>query len=337
MDTSDHSARDDAFDAVKGALVLLMVAYHVMSIASTGGVEAFRYIRFISGSFIFVSGFVMTRFMAAAFSRDPGRVSRRLVGRGLKVLMIFTLLNLAIQVSGFGNLSKARLGFDGWWANAATIYLAGDGRLSSFMILLPIAYLLIASPLVLQATRAGRARAALALLTVALTASALPAIAGRWPVVDFLLVGLAGLALGTPSISGRLLARTPVNAPITLAGLAAAVWAAGLVSDPLFWYVVGVAVVLRFLHDLARLLPPYGLISRYAVLLGQYALLAYIGQIVIIQLLYRAAGGQRLDLGAGVLSMGAAAGALLVGLCLAVQRLRERSSRADRTYRLIFS
>ena len=49
------SARDARFDMIKGTLVLLMVIYHVMSIASTATAEDYRYIRFISGSFIFVT------------------------------------------------------------------------------------------------------------------------------------------------------------------------------------------------------------------------------------------------------------------------------------------
>src|SRR5437773_12328687 len=95
-----------AFDAVKGVLVLLMIVYHVMSIASTAGAEAFRYVRFTSGSFIFISGFIVSRFFASSFEKDPAATSRKLLGRGLKVLLIFTALNVLIQASGFGNAAK---------------------------------------------------------------------------------------------------------------------------------------------------------------------------------------------------------------------------------------
>lgn len=339
MHATPHSARDATFDAVKGLLVLLMVAYHAMSIASDAGVEAFRYLRFVSGSFVFVSGFVVARFMTEPYAHDPGRITRRLLSRGAKVLLIFTLLNLAIQASGFGNASKARLGLQGYWEHSARIYLAGDGSASSFLVLLPIAYLLLVAPLVLRIARTRRGRiAAAGALIGAYAASAAAGLEGRWPVMDLLLVGLAGIAAGVPALSSRLLGEALPGRAAVVTGLLLSILLAGYLQDPLAGYVLGVAVVLRCLHALARWLPDVpGPVCGYAVLLGQYSLLAYIAQILILHVLYRAAGGQRLELGAGVAAMGAAAAVLVLALCLGAQRLRRRSGRLDRTYKLIFS
>src|SRR5215831_3468688 len=131
--------RDSAFDSVKGMLVLFMVVYHVMSITATAGVEGYRYIRFVSGSFIFMSGFIVSRFFAGPFERDPGKTSRGLVNRGVKVLLMFTVLNGLIYATGFGNLEKLERWREGSVANAAAVYLTGDGDRKSVVILLPIA------------------------------------------------------------------------------------------------------------------------------------------------------------------------------------------------------
>lgn len=337
MTPLQSSSRDASFDTVRGALVLLMIVYHVMSIASTAGPEAYRYIRFISGSFIFITGFVITHFMRDAYDRDRGHVTRRLVVRGLKVLALFTALNIAIQVSGFGNAAKPPLGLAGFFENAASIYLVGDGSTTSFLILLPIAYLLLLAPAALHLARSRSGVAGLVLLTTLLLVSALPAVEGRWPVVDFLLVGLTGMAAGLPAISTRLLSvRSSGWVPVAL-GLAVALLLAGWLSEPLLAYSLGVAVILRLMHDLAGRLASEGLSTRLLVLLGQYSLLAYIGQIVLIQLVFRAAGGQRAPLGLGIVLQGVAVTALMTVLCVIVDRLRRRAPWCDRAYRLVFA
>jgi hypothetical protein len=330
-------SRDAAFDVVRGVLVMVMVVYHVMSIASTAGPEAYRYIRFISGAFIFLTGFIVTRFMRDVYARDPGRVTRRLLLRGLKVLALFTMLNMAIQASGFGNVAKAQLGIAGFFANAAEIYLVGGVGTTSFLVLLPIAYLLLIAPAVLGFTQATGTGGALALLSAALIASAWPSIEGRWPVVDFVLVGLTGMAIGLPAISMRLLSSRRVGWTAIGVGLPAAVAVAGWLDDPLLAYSLGVAMVSRLLHDLAGQIAPDGSAARLLLRLGQYSLLAYIAQIVIIQLLFRASGGQRSALGPDIVVQGLAAASLLIVLCAVVERLRHRFGWCDRAYRLVFA
>ncbi len=329
--------RDATFDIVKGMLVLLMVVYHVLSIASTAGPEAYRYIRFISGSFVFITGFIVTRFIGEAFAQAPATVSLRLLVRGAKVLAIFTVLNLAIQASGFGNPAKPRLGVTGFFDEAARLYLAGDGRSTSFLILLPIAYLLMLAPAVLRITRTGGPGRPLALMVSVAALSAWPDVEGRWPVVDFLLVGMAGMAAGLQSLSRHLLpAGRAMPWPLIAAGLPVAVLVSGWLAEPLLAYSASVAIVLRFLHDLAARHKPGRRWTRTLVLLGQYSLPAYIGQIVLIQLLFRAAGAERTAPGLHVLLHGLAAAVLTITLCVGLDLARRRAAWCDRAYRFVF-
>jgi len=333
MSAAPGSKRDAAFDAVRGLLVVLMVVYHVLSIATTAGVEAFRYIRFISGSFIFVSGFVVVHFMWERFARVPRETTRRLLVRGLKVLLIFTALNIAIQVSGFGNAAKAQLGAHGLASNLALVFLVGDGHLSSFLILLPIGYLLMLAPLFMALARRHPAPVAVALLAAALATAA--AWAAAPPVPGFMLVGLCGLCLGTPVLAGYAVRAERPRAALAVAGLALVLWLAGRYGDAPVPYIVSVALVLRFLHDAVRWLPARWL--DLAALVGRYSLVAYIAQILLIQCLLRVLGGHRLDAAAGILAFIAVVASAIVGLCVSTERLRGRSAVIDRTYRWVFA
>src|SRR5690606_12456635 len=104
---------DSTFDLIKGALVLWMIVRHTVIIASTAEASYFvRYINFLSGSFIFVMGYMVGRFAQRKFEADPVASSWRLASRGAKILLIYLALNVLIQASGFGNAGKQQSGFE---------------------------------------------------------------------------------------------------------------------------------------------------------------------------------------------------------------------------------
>src|SRR5262245_25828550 len=110
MNRDQDTTRDLPLDFVKGMLVIVMVIYHVMNIFSTARSEAYGYIRFVSGSFIFISGYIIAIFYEQKFQIDRIGTSQRLIMRGLKLLLVFTVLNILINVTGVGNPNKAQLG-----------------------------------------------------------------------------------------------------------------------------------------------------------------------------------------------------------------------------------
>ncbi len=150
---SAPAVRDLTLDLVKGALVVLMVVYHAMNIFSTAGPHEYAYVRFVSGSFVLMSGYIVARFHEARFKADWRGTSRRLVVRGLKLLMLFTLLNLLINLTGIGNPNKVQLGIQRFMSTLFEVYVAGEPAHASFQILLPIAYLLVAAPALLMLGR----------------------------------------------------------------------------------------------------------------------------------------------------------------------------------------
>jgi hypothetical protein len=313
-----------------------MVVYHVLSIASTGGESTFRSIRFVSGSFIFVAGYLAARFAYQRFLEAGDVVARQMGLRGLKIVMLFTALNLAIAISGVGNPSKPQAGLSGWIENAPTIYLLGDGRLSSFAILLPIAYLLLAAPAAMLAFAKVPRVAPAIMLLLALTAISLPVMDGRWLNLEFVLIGLCGLALGaSPSVSRCADARA-LSPLLTLLCLPVALFLTGRHAPSGALYVVGVAVILKLLYDLIRFIDADSLVSRALILLGQYSLFAYIVQIVVIHFLFRAAGAQRWPVGWETAVLMAASGGVTLMLTIAARTARAHWQAIDRAYRWVF-
>jgi fucose 4-O-acetylase-like acetyltransferase len=59
---SAPDVRDLTLDVVKGALVVLMVVCHAMNIFSIAGPDEYAYVRFVSGSFILMSCYIVARF-----------------------------------------------------------------------------------------------------------------------------------------------------------------------------------------------------------------------------------------------------------------------------------
>jgi fucose 4-O-acetylase-like acetyltransferase len=330
------SVRDLRLDMVKGVLVLLMIVYHAMSIATTATVEDFRYLRFVSGSFIFITGYMISRFFAPAFARDATTAAARLIIRGIKLLLVFTVMNVAIHVTGVGNPLKAQLGVDDYWSRAASVYLEGDIHLASFVILLPIGYLLMGAPLVLWLDRSLRGALAPILLFGALLAGLEPAISERSGIVEFMLVGTVGLSLGllTHKFSAT---RGRLHPLLAGAALAVALLLSGHLATTVAGYAVGVALVMKFLSDLLERLSAESALGRCLLVLGRYSLLCYIAQIALIHVLFRLTTVGRWDVGAEVATLGVVTAVLLMTLCRMLDSLRKRWRLAERSYRLVFS
>jgi hypothetical protein len=335
---SKQMARDSACDCVKGCLVVLMVIYHVMSIMSAAETEDFRYIRFVSGSFIFVTGYIVARFMQPGFSRDPMTVSRRLVIRGVKIFLIFTALNVLIQATGVGNVDKMQLGPDDYWTHAATIYLVGDGRVSSFVILLPIAYLLMVAPVLLRLASYNEKWMPAFMLAIVLVVAALPTLTARSAVIEFMLIGLVGACAGLlsrPFETGSSDSRWRWLA--ALGALFVSVWIAGNLGNSVATYTLGIALVSKCMYEVAHSGPAIRGLSSSMALLGQYSLLSYIAQIVGIQLLFRLFGKVRWPLGLELGMFCLVTVVTLILFCMLLNHLRARSTAVDKVYRLVFA
>src|SRR5437762_3854828 len=135
-----------ALDFTKGVLVLFMVLYHWLNYFVTPIGTFYNYLRFLTPSFIFISGFLVTNVALAKYSHEHRRLGWRLLERGGKLLILFTLLNIAsgwlLSGTGPGQVGTAR-DVGAFLRNAKEVYLTGNGKGAAFQILVPISYVLI--------------------------------------------------------------------------------------------------------------------------------------------------------------------------------------------------
>jgi peptidoglycan/LPS O-acetylase OafA/YrhL len=332
--TRRTAQRVESIDFVKGALVLLMVLYHWLNYFIGLQWEGYRYLRFLTPSFIFITGFLTSQVYLRKYAASDPQLRRRLWTRGLKLLSIFIALNVLIELSIGGRLHLTT------WDRPAAVFgleaiFVHATPLAAFDILVSIAYFLLLCPLVLMI--AARLKVSAAAVSAALAAGVLLASVSVDinTHIEMLSFGLLGVVTGRVSIDriddvvGR--SRIVILAAYLL--YIAAITALGAIYPLLL---LGVCLTVLVIYMFAALRQTNGVFSQRVVRMGQYSLFAYIAQIAVLQLLRRV-------FAAGDLP-GAALGSLLViavgGTVASVELaalLRRRSSLCDRLYRLAFA
>jgi len=327
--------RDLELDAVKGFLVLAMAVYHSMNYFAAVPAEVYGYLRFVNGSFVFISGYAVAAFHAGDSGSERMAAVRRLMHRGAKLLALFTALNLAVNAAGMTNYRHVSFDLANYWQDAAAIYGAGDAPGIAFRILMPIAYVLMLSGLYQVLPR-------LQALLIAVTLGAALLYMVAWPAAPnlfFVLTGLSGLSIGLLMRQWQVdLRASRVTQPVAIAaGFIALASVMNPLSGNVLAYAIGIALLLKLVYDGMALLDRQGATSRLLVLLGRYSLAGYIGQIGFLFLLHRAwrEASMPAEL-AWPLSL-AATCAFLVAGCVLLEALRRRSAIVEKTYRMVFT
>jgi peptidoglycan/LPS O-acetylase OafA/YrhL len=324
-------ARNPAVDFTKGALVLCMVIYHSVNYMVSVHADL-KYLSFLPPSFIFISGFLIGKVYLAKRRAGGGAVQKRLIVRGVKLLLIFTALNFGAALMFSKNYNGRSLGVDDLLDNAVDIYLTGNGRWAIFEVLVPISYLLIMAAVLLKVCQArkwflpglcGAAFAAIAILGHA---------GAAFENLNLVVVGILGMLFGY--IPDRHLAdgaRFVYYIALAYIGYLYAIGAWGYV----YWLqVIGVCLSVALFYMIGERIGD-NVLSRRVIWLGQYSLFAYILQIAVLQVLIRVlprAGDWRVKFASSVI-------ATCATIVLAVELLRFLRSRfrsADFCYRVVF-
>jgi peptidoglycan/LPS O-acetylase OafA/YrhL len=335
--------RVPAFDFAKGALVLIMVLYHWLNYFVGPGHDFYRYLRFLTPSFIFITGFLISHVSLRRYAGDP-RFAKKLALRGLKILGLFTLLNVAIRATMVGASNGTVVGRIVFGqldvADLIAIYLIGDvvipglGKLAAFYVLLPIAYLLLVSACLLILSRYSKHVFHIASTAFLLGIFVLYRYGLGSPNLELVTIGLLGVIGGYISIERlNICVRRPSRLVVAYVLYLAAItmWN---VSYPL--QVVGVCLSLLVIYRLGATAAEPGRVRGPIILLGKYSLFAYIAQIAVLQGLR---GGLRhIDLGLGWMTLSfLAAFGLTVMIVVAVDRARARINAVNWLYGAVFS
>lgn len=330
--TGASSSRLAALDIVKGLLVLTMVFYHSLNYSSEYFL-AFRYMSFLPPSFIFITGYLVIALYPARYAENRRKMYIRLISRGVRLILIFTLLNLAglALVKHLHPLDVLAI----MRANAFDIFVIGSGRSAIFEVLLPIGYFLVLSPVVLALHAWGRWSLLVAAVVGVAGTAALNRSGYSPGNLNLLMAGVLGAA-AAPFVGlghfaggrGRLFA---LGGAFVAYEIVALRW--GHVFEV---QLLGATLAVFFALAAGQCVPVQAWVVRRIIVLGQYSLLAYILQIGILQVILRIVGRPApwsLPFYFWML-------VTTVLMTLAIEgtvRLRRGSSISDRLYRAVFA
>jgi hypothetical protein len=328
--------RSQALDFAKGFLVLIMVVYHCLNyfaqqVPQSGPHSVYGYIKFVSGGFIFISGYIVAAFYNSRWKQEPGRVTLRLVTRGLKLLALFTAISLVLSLLSVSNYRGRTYDLDNFFDHALQIYTTGYTRVVAFYILVPIAYVLIVSPLLLwlQRFRVG--------LLVCLVVGLVSALLLRRSLnnLTMMLIGGVGILSGLMVPSAKLASRRylPVSFTVLVAWVALLPWW----GSNLLGYILYIMIVLKFVADTSDLLPEKSNWKRATCLLGEYVLFCYLAQIFLLQFFQRLFWRNFKTPLSGVVLIMLVASAALFAACWILDAARRRFRFVDQAYRLVFA
>lgn len=283
MPRSDSSSsRIAALDITKGLLVLLMVVYHTINYSVQYRL-AFKYLYFLPPSFIVITGFLLSHVYLARHSIGDVRLHTRLLLRGAKLLVLFTLLNIAAQFVHSKNYHNNLPGVGNFFGNFIDVYFYGERRLAVFEILLPISYLLLLSPLLLWLNHTHRLTLPLLTIGLLLTCVVLEAQDLSTSNFNLLCAGVLGMLAGRLSLEQfNRLGRYAIWALLGYCAMAALSYSW---HPPFILQLAGACLVLSAIYGFSLKLASLGWVGARLERLGQYSLVAYIVQIGILQLI----------------------------------------------------
>jgi hypothetical protein len=334
--------RNATLDFVRGSLVLVMVAYHGVSVGVGAGLlcgadAVITALTFVSHAFVFLAGGMCGWHYAPRWAASPGTVRRRLLVRAGKLLLLVAALNaLRVLLLGADAWAAAREEAGSVLALVGRVLWTGEGELVSFEILYFIALVLLLFGLVGRLRAWAWAAAALALLPF----SGPGAIPMR---LFFGVAGVAaGIALGGTSATRWLERARPVALLAPIGIVAVQAWGrAGLASLGLGLPWQRLLMLFEILLWCGSAAGIAGLVcgsrpAGWVVSLGRNPLLGYIVQMFFIvaawTLLARLGIGEWAGYAAGV----AACAGFLVALVRGLEWARSRAAWVDRCYAAVF-
>jgi peptidoglycan/LPS O-acetylase OafA/YrhL len=330
----DAAARNITLDFTKGTLVLFMVLYHWLNyfVASDGSI--YNYLRFITPSFIFIAGFLIANVYPAKYESGSARAFRRLLTRGLKLLALFTALNLAANLLFARSYKGSMPGIEGFVRNAAAIYVSGTAK-APFIVLVPISYLVLLSAPLLLLQRRFRYAAHVVCAACFLGVAIFDAYSISSPNLTLLAIGLLGMVCGSYPLTGieRWIAQSSAVLWCNLAYvIVISVWGVGYVLQT-----IGVCLSLALIYLVGMKSDKWIRFREWLVRLGKYSLFGYIAQIFLLQLLQRGLPHLNLDVWLLLAVSFVAAFVLTSATVEIVHSMRARSHALDAVYRFTFS
>ncbi|HYI93649.1 MAG TPA: hypothetical protein VEX68_08900 [Bryobacteraceae bacterium] len=306
-------------------MVLVMVLYHWLNyFVGTLGFY-YRYMRFLTPSFIFIVGFLVAHVYLSGSKVPDTRVPKRLLIRGLKLFVIFLVLNLMMKL--LPSTSSPQL--TDWG-----VYIGqnSDNGRAAFAVFLPIAYLLVAAAGISLLMRLSSYMFDIAAIAVMGIAVLLENTGRPNAFMELIGTGLLGTVIGTVPIS-RI---DSVLRHHTLVAIAYAAYLAAITlwNEIYVLQIVGVCLSLSIMYLIGTVAK--NRTADAVVLLGKYSLVGYIVQITIFQGLHRMAKHTGDGAATEILYLGVATGLTFVAIVM-LDHIKARVPLIRKLYAAVFA
>jgi hypothetical protein len=307
-----------------------MVVYHAINYSAFRPL-AFRFLAFLPPSFILITGFLVGQVHASKYDLNSWKPYARLLVRGIKLLVLFIVLNVGLCVVRERNLYQGMFDFA---EHSSTIFFSGNGRAGIFEVLLPIAYFLVLAPALLGLrSRLGHSTAICA-AAVFLFCIGLETIGNPLKNLDLLSAGIIGMALGSVPIG--IIDRLANNWVMVLLLYVLYRLSSHFLGDRYAVQTLGTVISILLLYCCALHLKTRNWLGRQMVTFGRYSLFGYLAQVAILQVIVTISGGMP-DRWPGLLIVGAVTTTLLLGLVRALHHLRQQGRVVDTIYKSVFA
>jgi peptidoglycan/LPS O-acetylase OafA/YrhL len=328
-----------ALDFTKGALVLIMVLYHWINYFVGADWPYYFYLRFLTPSFIFVSGFVVSNVYLTRTRAVDARLVGRLLTRGLKLLALFAVLNIVRSALLYKLSAAAGAAAPFGRKLLGEVFISGNvstasGKLVAFYILVPISYLLLLSAVLLVPQRQFRYTFHV-VCGIFLGSVVVLAVYGiRSYNLEYVTIGLTGVLIGLIPLEKI---NRAVSHPWVL-GAAYGCYLAAITrwNVPFGLLVPGVALSVSIIYLVGLRGGERTWLQRHVIVLGKYSLFGYVAQIAILQLL--SATLRHVHSEPLVIAISFVAAFVLTSAAVEVlDRMRRESQLCDRAYKAVFA
>jgi len=330
---SAKAMRIPGLDFTKGTLVLFMVLYHWLNYFVGAQWPYYRYLRFLTPSFIFITGFMISNVYLSKYEPGDSRLVKRLFTRGFKLIAIFVVLNILRDCLVPGGLMLSNL-LDS--KNLLATFVTGTftSKVVAFYILVPIAYLLMLSGILMALLRVWRYVFHATCLCLFALIAILDLRGESNQNVEMVAIGMLGVLAGFSSIAVvNKVVRHPymLAASYLLYAMAITIW-----NVPYPLEVVGTFLSITIIYLIGTIDSKATWIRDEIILLGKYSLFGYISQIVVLQILAATLRHLNLRSTAAIISFPAGFALSIIAVEV-IHRARMRAVSIDRLYRAVFN
>lgn len=281
--------RNFSIDFVKSYLVFIMLLHHGIDflISNNNYYYFYKYLRFVTGSFVFISGFLISNVYINKYNINDNIMYKRLLDRAIKLLLIFTILNIFINNTQIvEKIWEINLDMKLIFETIFTIYIAGDYRVVSFEILVPIAYTLICSGFLIYLLKYRFNKIKFISFILVVYCSFKFFNMKEAYNLRYLSLGLCGLALGfieINKIENFFKTKFRLKGIVIISSIYLFLLHIFKLSYP--FYIISILVNLSIAYFIGENLAFHNIVENKLLLIGRYSLISYLFQVMCYKII----------------------------------------------------